>query len=276
MGSMEASQPARSAGQTIQVTWIVRALLGAVVALAASQAATAQTDEIQVYDGTLAPRGTFNLTLHNNFTPDGLKDPAFPGAVVSDRSLNGVPEWAYGITEWLEGGLYLPLYSVGRRDGHRDAMLNGAKLRVLVATPNAEKRRFFYDANFEFSYNARHWDPSRFTSELRPIIGWHLGEFELIVNPILDTAYDGVKNIEFAPCARLAYEVSGRTAIAVEEYADLGPLHGFYPTAQQFHQLYGVYDHSFRWANVEAGVGFGLTGGSDRITLKVMLSRDLK
>ena len=73
--------------------------------------ASAQGDEIQVYDGSLAPVGIFNLTVHNNFTPDGLKTPAFPGAITSNQSLNGVPEWAYGVTNWFEAGLYLPLYS---------------------------------------------------------------------------------------------------------------------------------------------------------------------
>ena len=86
----------------------------------------------------------------------------------------------------------------------------------------------------------------------------------------------GPRNIEFAPCARLAYNVSEGTAIGIEEYADVGPLRGLLPGAQQVHRVYGVYDHSFRWANVEAGIGFGLTSASDRITLKVMLSRDLK
>src|SRR5947209_15905106 len=55
----------------------------------------AQTDEIQVYDAAIAPLGAFNLTVHNNFTPSGSSAPAFPGAVVPDRSLNGVAEWAY-------------------------------------------------------------------------------------------------------------------------------------------------------------------------------------
>ena len=32
--------------------------------------------------------------------------------VVPNRSLNGVPEWAYGVTPWFEAGLYLPLYTV--------------------------------------------------------------------------------------------------------------------------------------------------------------------
>src|SRR6476646_7294492 len=72
------------------------ALVVTVVLMLLSQPrqAFAQADEIQVYDGGLAPVGTFNLTVHNNFTPIGVKTPAFPGAVVADKSFNGVPEWA--------------------------------------------------------------------------------------------------------------------------------------------------------------------------------------
>ncbi len=67
--------------------------------LALPVVALAQTDEIQVYDAAIAERGVFNLTWHNNFTPIGLKTPAFPGGLIPDKSLNGVPEWAYGVTD---------------------------------------------------------------------------------------------------------------------------------------------------------------------------------
>src|SRR5256885_15431616 len=105
----------------------VRAMCGVAVALCLLPAvASAQTDEIQVYDGGLAPVGTFNLTVHNNFTPKGIKTPSFPGAIISDHSLNGVPEWALGVTKWFEAGLYMPLYSIDKDQG---AKLNGFKLR---------------------------------------------------------------------------------------------------------------------------------------------------
>src|SRR5215471_16435017 len=51
--------------------------------------AFAQEDEIQVYDAAIADQGKFNLTWHNNFTPVGLKVPAFPGGVITDKTLNG-------------------------------------------------------------------------------------------------------------------------------------------------------------------------------------------
>jgi hypothetical protein len=237
----------------------------------------AQTDEIQVYDASIADKGKFNLTWHNNFTPAGVTTPAFPGALLADKSLNGVPEWAYGVTDWFEAGLYMPLYSIGKEDTHRaaGAMLNGFKVRLLFVVPHAANRTFFYGANFEFSDNTKHWNSTRFTSEVRPIVGWHLHAVDIIVNPIVDTAYDGLKNLEFVPATRLAYNWTKTWATSLEEYDDFGPLHRFRAASDQAHQLYGVVDHSAKFLNIEAGVGFGLTRGSDRLTLKLILSRDL-
>jgi hypothetical protein len=234
--------------------------------------ARAQTDEIQVYDAEIAGPGKLNLMLHNNFTPDGRKTPAFPGGIIPDESLNGVPEWAYGVTDWFEQGLYLPLYSISKNHG---ATLNGFKLRELFVVPNAAERILFYGGNFEFSYNAKHWDPARFTSEIRPIIGVHLHPIDVIVNPILDSSFNGFENLDFAPATRVACNISSKWAVAVEEYADFGPLKGFYSTNKQSHQLYAVVDHNSKFVNIEFGVGFGLTAASDNVTLKLMLSRDL-
>jgi hypothetical protein len=235
-------------------------------------AAAAQTDEIQVYDGGLAEPGVFNLTVHNNYIADGLKDPAFPGAVVAHHSLNGVPEWALGVTDWFEAGLYLPLYS---HDADAGWGINGFKLRALFAVPHADDRRFFYGANFEFSINEKRWDEKRYTSEVRPIIGWHLGSVDVIVNPILDTSYDGLKNLDFAPSTRVAFKVGPNTQLAVEEYADYGPLHALAGASDQVHQLYAVVDHPVFGIDLEAGIGVGLTDGSDKLTFKLILSRDL-
>src|SRR6266705_3892146 len=235
--------------------------------------AFAQTDEIQVYDGAIAAPGVFNLTWHNNFTPRGQKEPAFPGGLITDKAFVGVTEWAWGVTDWFEAGLYLPLYSVTK---DRGPTINGGKIRLLFAKPHADDRTFFYAANFEFSYNSKHWDARRYTSEIRPIIGWHLHPVDIIVNPILDNSYHGgFKSLEFAPASRVAYNFSKQWALAVEEYADMGPLRAFYPAGEQSYQLYGVFDRSTKYGDIEIGVGFGLTGASDQLTIKVMLARDL-
>lgn len=234
--------------------------------------ALAQTDEIQVYDAAIEEPGVFNLMWHQNFTPDGIKTPAFPGAIISDRSYNGVPEFAYGVTPWFEQGLYLPVYSVSRG---RESTLDGFKLRELFVRPHAADHTFFYGINFEFSYNALYWEPKHFTSEIRPIVGVHLHQWDLIVNPILDTDWTGVKNFDFAPAMRVAYNLSPKWAFAAEEYAEYGPLQQFLTANDQYQALWAVVDHNSKLVNVETGIGFGLTPGSDKITLKLMLSRDL-
>ena len=236
--------------------------------------AFAQGDEIQVYDGGLAPVGVFNLTLHNNYTPKGIETPSFEGGVTSHHSFNGVPEWALGVTNWFEAGLYLPLYTYDKNLGFG---LDGLKLRTLFAVPHAEDRRFFYGANFEFSINAERWDPTRFTSEVRPIVGWHVSpRFDFIVNPIVDTAYDGFKNLEFVPSVRLAVNPTESWSLALETYSDFGRVSGFAPVSEQTHQIFGVVDHVTKGGfEMEFGVGAGVTDASDSVTVKLILAKDL-
>jgi hypothetical protein len=250
-----------------------RALVVCFAALfSASSAIWAQTDEIQVYDAEIADVGKFNLTWHNNYTPEGRTTPSFPGAIIADKSFNGVPEWAYGVTKWFEAGLYLPIYSVSR---DRGLSFDGLKLRTLFVSPGAAERTFFYGINFEYSYNSKFWEAKTFSGEIRPILGWHLHPVDVIINPIVDTDYNGFKRLEFVPAERVAYNVSKRWAVAAEEYADYGTIARFHQANQQFHEVYGVIDFMSKLANVEFGAGFGLTGASDTATLKLIISRDL-
>jgi hypothetical protein len=252
----------------------VRVLLVLAIALVGAPKMTfAQTDEIQVYDAAIAEKGKFNLMLHNNFTPKGQKTPAFPDAIISNHAYVGVAEWAYGVTDWFEQGLYLPLYSFS---SNRGGSINGFKIRELFVKPHAEDHTFFYGVNFEFSVNAKYWDRRRITSEVRPIVGLHLHPIDIIVNPIVDTDYTGgFGNLEFVPSARIAYNLNDKWALAVEEYADFGPLRHFMPGNDQAHQVWAVFNHDSKIVNIEAGVGVGVTPGSDKVTLKLMLSRDL-
>ena len=46
------------------------------------------------------------------------------------------------------------------------------------------------------------------------------------------------------------------------------------PLEEQFHQLYTVAGFHGEITRIEAGIGFGLTKESDRLNLKLILSRD--
>src|ERR1700722_10596264 len=234
--------------------------------LSCACASRAQTDEIQVYDAEIAAPGVFNLTWHNNYTFSGSETPSFPGGVVPDKSLNGVTEWAYGVAPWFEAGLYFPLYSI-TRDGA--VLYNGFKLRTLFVSPDAANRGVFYGVNFEFSFNTAHWNERSHTSEIRPIIGTHVGRFDFIFNPIVDNSYIGFANLEFVPATRVAMRLSDTFKVALEEYNDFGRVSHFLPASKQSHQLFSVVDIHAHGVDIEAGLGAGLTSASDHRVFKL-------
>ena len=156
-------------------------------------------DEIQVYNAGIAAPGQFTIQQHLNYVALGQKDPPFPGGFASHGSLNGTPEFAYGVTDWWEVGLYLP-FAVQNRQFLSDSF----KLRTLFVSPNAEQRSFFYGINFEFSNETPKFSQTRFGMEIRPIIGVRQGDYEFIVNPIVDIGFGKYGEADFTPAARLA------------------------------------------------------------------------
>ena len=67
-----------------------------------------------------------------------------------------------------------------------------------------------------------------------------------------------------------------RWSVAVELYSDFGRVSDFAPASEQAHQIFGVLDHTAKNGfEMEFGVGVGVTDASDRLTLKMILAKDL-
>ena len=250
-----------------------RFLLFSLLLLFFTRPAFAVTDEIQVYTGDIMSVGEVGLTWHNNYAFDGIKTPDFPGGLVDNHAYSSVTEWALGVTPWFEAGLYLPLFA---HSSNQDWSYNGFKLRALFVQPDNDNKDFYYGVNFEFSWNEKSWDTQANTGEIRPILGWRLGEgWSITFNPILDNSYSGFSRLDFAPATRLDYKIDEKWTLAAEEYDDFGEIRGFLPANQQSHQLWGVVDYTGNPISVEAGMGFWLTSATDKLAVKVMLMSDL-
>jgi hypothetical protein len=224
-------------------------------------------DEIQVYNAEIAEVSQWTFQLHNNYAFSGRKVPDFPGGLVPNHALNGTPEWAYGITDWWEMGFYAP-YAV---NSEGQFLSNGVKIRQLFVSPNAAKREFFYGVNFEFSYSTPPFSETRFNTEIRPILGVRKNNYEFIVNPIVDFGFGSEGQPVFAPAARFARNFGEDFALGLEYYSDLGPIGAFAPLSQQQHNLFAVVDFKVGRFDINAGLGYGLTGGSDRLVGKIII-----
>lgn len=91
----------------------------------------------------------------------------------------------------------------------------------------------------------------------------------------LSTFEIGSSDIEFLPAARIARKFSGDLALGVEYYSALGPFGRFSTFNEQQHDIYAVVDFKVGRFDVNAGLGYGLTGGSDRLMAKLILGMDL-
>jgi hypothetical protein len=243
----------------------------AVVFLAASTICARAVDEIQVYNAEIAKIGQWTFQLHSNYAFMGRKEPDFPGGLIPNHALNGTGEWAYGITDWWEMGFYTP-FAV---DQNLTPYSNAAKIRQLFVIPNAAEREFFYGVNFEFSYAMPQFSNTQWNMEIRPIVGWRKGDYEFILNPIVDIGFGQNGGAVFAPAARFARNLGENLAVGVEYYTDLGPLQSWLPFNEQQHNIYAVVDFKIGRFDVNAGVGYGLTPGSDRLMAKMIIGTDL-
>jgi hypothetical protein len=171
-----------------------------VAAVCLAPVAARAVDEIQVYNAEIAAPGQWTLEQHLNYAINGRKTPDFPNGLVPNHALNGTPELAYGVNEWWEMGWYAP-FAV---DENGRFFSDGFKIRELFVVPDAAKRDFFYGVNFEFSYATPEFSQTRFNMEIRPIIGVRRGDYEFIVNPIVDIGFGSQGDAEFDPAVRFA------------------------------------------------------------------------
>jgi hypothetical protein len=256
------------AGRSNLVRGNILLVLGVLTALPLVTRPARAVDEIQLYNAEIAEVGQWTIQHHFNYAFSGRKEPDFPGGLVPNHALNATPEFAYGLTDWFELGWYVP-WAV---DENGRFLSNAFKFRTLFVTPNADKKNFFYGLNFEFDATTPPFSETRFAMEIRPIIGWRNPQWEFIVNPIFDLGFGTPGDVDFAPAARLGRKFSEDLTFAVEYYTDLGRPGSFPSFNEQAHQLFAVVDFKIGVVDVDFGVGYGLTPGSDRLIAKTILT----
>src|SRR6266478_9203001 len=198
-------------------------LAGAALWVVLAQPAKA-VDEIQVYNAGIAAPGQFTIQQHLNYVGIGIKEPPFPGGLISHNSVNGTPEFAYGVTDWWEVGLYLPFAIQDQQ-----FLSNAFKLRTLFVSPHADQNNFFYGVNFEFSNTMPRFSQTRFALEIRPIIGVRNADYEFIVNPIVDFGVgygltSGSDRFVVKSIVGYAFPVPGGNPGASERATSAGPV----------------------------------------------------
>lgn len=230
----------------------------------------AQADnEIQVYASPTIGKGRTIVEVHSNYTfkgPDGLLKPRLA------RWLNETLEITTGLGNNVELGFYT-FTAVAPGGGYQYL---GNQIRPRVTAPERWKAPVGLSLSAEFGFFRQHTDSSFiWQGEIRPIIDKTAGAWYFSFNPNIDFVLTGTgRGWGFAPQAKTVYTIKQKLGVGFEYYSGLGNFGNFLPVNQQEHLIGPVIDlYTDPDWEVNVGFLFGLTPGSNRQVLKLLLGK---
>lgn len=250
------------------VPLLIRALAACTVV--AATAAAQDPFEIQVYEYATVPAGRWNLETHLNYVQRGTT--AFEGLVApSQHQTHLTFELTRGLTNWFEMAGYLVL---ARRDGDAPEYV-AWRLRPRVRAPESWKLPVGLSLSTEVGFPKDAYEEADATLEIRPIIEWGRGRFQVDVNPVVGRALRGPGSGEgwdFEPGVRLGWAATKRLDLSLEYYGSTGPLTDPFPGKAQVHQFFPGGDLQLTENIVfNFGVGVGATSAGNRLVYKSRL-----
>jgi hypothetical protein len=239
------------------------------VVFASAPARAQDRFEIQVYDSEVADAGEPGLEVHTNYAFRGSRGVSPEGELPTHHVLNLTFEPHLGLFGWAEVGAYLQ--TAVRPEGSFDYA--GVKLRFKAKWPD----KLFggtvgLAVNGELSRVPARYEPSKWGSEVRPIVDARVGPVYASANPIVAIEFGGplAGHPQLHPAAKLAFSVIPALALGAEYYGGFGPLDAPHPAAEQHHKVYAVLDLALEYLDINFGVGPGL-GAADPWSAKAII-----
>ena len=214
--------------------------------------------EIQVFEYEPLPPGAYTYEAHLNSVLD----------TSAARQLHFSSEWTAGITEQLRAGLVV-LTAEGPGLGVQYA---GLRLLPHLYAPRSWGLPVNLGLVAEFSFERASFDENTRRLEIRGIVEKHLGRLQMDGNVVAGRVLHGPgtrDGWELEPSGRIGWQASRAITPSLEYYSSLGSVGRFLPPSRQIHLLFpGAdwrIDERLTWS---FGIGLGVTGASNRLTLK--------
>ena len=248
-----------------------RSPLVLIVALALAAEARAQDNyEIQVYGSETLEKGSTMVELHTNFTADGRRTVAPSGVLPTYHALHETVEITHGFASWFECGFY---FFTSAQGGSYEWV--GSHVRPRFWLPQSRNWPVQVSLSQEIGYQRSAYSADTWTWEIRPIVDRKFGRLYASFNPTLEISLKGPsagQTPEFSPNLAVTFDATRQINVGLEYYGAWGPLNAFDPPSQREQQLFPVVnlDVSPDW-EINAGVGFGLNGATDKLLFKTIV-----
>ncbi len=223
----------------------------------------AAPSDFRVLTDELTAKGEFGAELQSSLArPRGEPGEATP------RALQGLAEFSYGLGPHWELSLQLPASRVsGTTYG------NGANIELTYIAPHDAESGIYWGGRVELGRAQPVGEQATWETEWRPILGYQRGDWHAVLNAGMAAALTGeARQLNFEPSVKLAYRAVRTLSVGVEYYLDAGPFAHPRPRGQRQELGLLVLDAKVGEFDVNFGIGKGLTSGSDKAVLKLLLS----
>lgn len=249
--------------------WLALAACAALAGVAACIPACGQDNyEIQVYGADTVAPGHTMVELHSNVALEGNSDSAIRPTT---NAFHETIEITHGFNSWFETGFYI-FTSLRSGDGWDWV---GDHIRPRFRVPESWHWPVGVSISNEIGYQRRAFSADTWTWEIRPIVDKQMGRWYGSFNPSFDRSFHGAnvhQGLVFSPNFEISYDFSHLINGALEYYGSLGPITGFDPLAEQQQQIFPAVNLNFspKW-EFNAGIGVGMTRGTDHLIAKMIL-----
>jgi hypothetical protein len=231
--------------------------------------------EIQVYPSeTMAAKRTM-IEFHSNFTISGtktLEDGVYP----TNHQFHETIEITHGFNSFFETGFYI--FTNIQKGVGWDFV--GTHIRPRIRVPEEWHWPVGLSVSQEIGWQKPQYSLDTWTYELRPIVDKQIGKLYLAFNPSVDRALHGPdtrRGWQFSPNFKAGYDITKKVNAGLEYYGDLGPIGSFDPLRDQQQQILPAFDLNLspNW-EINAGVGVGVTHGTDHLLVKWIIGYRFK
>ena len=200
-----------------------------------------------MHDADTGAPGEWGLSQHFNWGIRGLRGGTDGAGYLST-------EIALGIAPGWNGAVYLPgIIAQGRYEPA------GIRLRNLFRLH--QQGGWSFGVLTQLSLVSRRISPGRVVPELRPIASWRAGPWMLVGSLGLSGVTGPRGATALSPQARVNYTLPSGLELGIEHYAEIGRIER--PGGRGQQQSFVTIGMPVGWADVNFGIGRGLTAGSE-------------
>lgn len=246
--------------------------LGLLIAWMSTSALAA--DEIQVYNGDLRAAGESGVEIHLNYAVSGERAVLWPGQIPSHHALNLTPEFSWHLANNMDWGIYVPT----TRDAKGNWSGNGVKARVkYISSRGGEDDRSFWGLNLEVARNSIAVSESRWSTELRGIVGFETPVWAVAGNLMLgnDWSGNGRSNTpDLGVNGSVLRKVGARWSVGLEHHASLGRIDDLRPWNKSEQATFLAGNYEGKGWGLHLGFGHSWTDLGDKTVVKAIASID--